>query len=729
MPPADATPLLYPELTETSAADGGSGPLRSPLAYLFSRHPVPSQTFCDTEILALERKGIYPLIASINPPKTSFRHPLVDQHVSPFFLNPPSAVLRALEEEARENGTWPEKLVERHRRLYGEAFKPDQRCRNALYFARLFKRRGVRHIHVHFINRATHTALFLKQVAGITYSITAHAQDFMVDLANEELLREMVRESSFTITVSDFSRKLLTGICPFAEEKISKVYNGIDLSRFIPRTWPGGPVNPALEAGHGDPVRIVSIGRLIEFKGFHKLMDACARLKRIGLPFECVIVGEGPWSERLIKQRDELGLSDSEFRFLGSLDQDGVRELLQSAHIFALASLVDEKGASDVLPTVIIEAMATGLPVISTRLAGIPEMVKHGVTGLLADPGDAEELAHHLEHLVRNPGIGQEMGRKGRIRAEQHFDCAQSADILLSLFHKHARLELRPDPDKPGNQPVTQSLQPAYYLLSTPWLDPLEIQRVILEIESLRERLPALSIRIIFAHGPAALPAGLSPMQRSFILDALFLHDGPLREASWQAFRRRSPDDFFAMEQWHAELSPEVPFPVFQTQLQTAVFIDQHLGLSGLCPGSKHDHSPGCPLFFCRGLDGLVASWCLRQLQPGVRLAYSQASETPARRGVLKQLLPSVQLARLPDPDSWRAWYAEKGQPLPTRLLGNWLDQSIDARLTRISKLETNLSFLGIKTPRRQLAENFEESIEEWAVAIRSLVPKNVTGA
>ena len=161
------------------------------LAYLYSRYPVLSQTFCDTEMLALEQLGFAFVIGSIHSPLTSIRHPHSNKLGAPIHYAPPSPILQLWEEKARRENRWPESLVAAHQNAYGPTVKAPLRARNACYFAELFASQGINHFHVHFANRAAHTALFVKAISDIPFSITAHGQDFMTDLGNDELLREI----------------------------------------------------------------------------------------------------------------------------------------------------------------------------------------------------------------------------------------------------------------------------------------------------------------------------------------------------------------------------------------------------------------------------------------------------------------------------------------------------------------------------------------------------------
>ena len=395
------------------------------LGYFFSRYPLTSQTFCDAEMLALERLGVALEIGSVYPPLTSLRHEHISRLQAPIYYAPPQKILKIWEKNAKTTSKWPRELVNRHEQKYGPSVKAEQRTRNALYFADLFTRKDVHHFHVHFANRAAHTALFLKEISGIRFSVTAHGQDFMKDLGNDDLLREICAAAEFVAAETDYSRELLCQRCPDSAAKIYRIYNGIDLEHFSPPT----------SATMNRVARVISVGRLVAFKGFEHLIDACAELARRGLDFTCEIIGDGPLRDALQKKIDMLNLSPR-VNLLGSLSQEVVLEKLRTADIFALASVTDRQGASDVFPTVIIEAMAAARPVVSTRLAGIPESVIPGETGLLVSPGDTSGLSQALEQLIRDPELRARYGRAGRARIEQHFRIEHTVAPLLQLFER-----------------------------------------------------------------------------------------------------------------------------------------------------------------------------------------------------------------------------------------------------------------------------------------------------
>ncbi|MGZ5005633.1 MAG: glycosyltransferase family 4 protein [Chthoniobacterales bacterium] len=402
------------------------------LGYLYSRYPVLSQTFCDAEMLELERRGFELVVASMYPPKTAVRHEYLERLKAPIRYAPDKPILEKLVHDAKRSGRWPEKLVVEHEKKYGPNYKAALRARNALFFVDLFEREKVAQFHVHFANRAAHTAVFVKAISGIPFSITAHGQDFMIDLGNENLLREICATAEWVAAETEYSRHLLAARCPESADKIFRIYNGIDLRKF--------PATAKKVSRPGEPLRLLSVGRLVAFKGFDMLIDACAQLRREEHEFTCEIVGDGPLREKLEQRVLQNSLSGTVF-FSGEQSQDYVLRSLAACDIFVLASVVDEDGASDVFPTVIAEAMTCGKPVVSTMVAGIPELVSENKTGLLVKPRDPVALSAALARLICDDTLRAEFGRAGRERIEQHFTIETTIEPLLQRFmsgHKPA---------------------------------------------------------------------------------------------------------------------------------------------------------------------------------------------------------------------------------------------------------------------------------------------------
>ncbi|PYJ78215.1 MAG: hypothetical protein DME77_00795 [Verrucomicrobia bacterium] len=522
------------------------------LGYLYSRYPVISQTFCDAEMLALERRGIELEIGSIYPPLTSLRHEHISRLLAPIHYAPPQQILKIWENNAKTTGKWPRELVDQHERKYGPSVKAGQRARNALYFAEYFARNGVDHVHVHFANRAAHTALFLKEISGISFSVTAHGQDFMKDLGNDDLLREICAAAEFVAAETDYSRELLCQRCPDSAAKTYRVYNGIDLEHFPP------PVSATI-----NPVpRIISVGRLVAFKGFEYLIDACAELARRGFDFVCDIIGDGPLRETLQAKIDILNLSPR-INLLGSLSQRAVFEKLRAADIFALSSVTDQQGASDVFPTVIIEAMAAARPVVSTRLAGIPESVVNDQTGVLVSPGDTTALAQALDRLLRDAELRLRYGRAGRARVEQHFRIDETIRPLLELFERISVPAPKPRQRRASQREAAAATHQIAYLIDR-WPDK-DLPLIERELEEMKRHNVPIVPLVCELNSDARLNRAME--QTALALE--FLPDPMVIEAEWRVNRALAQK----LEEERAQQNSRAPSGIFLRQARFALVL------------------------------------------------------------------------------------------------------------------------------------------------------------
>jgi glycosyltransferase involved in cell wall biosynthesis len=511
-------------------------------------------------MLALERLGFELEIGSVYPPLTSLRHEHITCLRAPIHYAPPQEILKISEKNAQTDGKWPRNLVDRHERKYGPSVKAEQRARNALYFADHFKRRGVDHVHVHFANRAAHTAMFLKEISGISFSVTAHGQDFMKDLGNDDLLREICAAAEFVAAETDYSRDLLRQRCPESAVKIHRVYNGMDLTRFpTPDEEAPRPAGPSRTGIAPYPVRIISIGRLVAFKGFEYLIDACADLARQGLEFTCEIIGDGPLRGDLEARIGKLNLPDR-VHLLGSLSQGAVLERLRSADIFALASVTDAQGASDVFPTVIIEAMAAARPVVSTRLAGIPESVVDGETGLLVSPADTMALAEALSRLIEDAKLRLHYGRAGRARIEQHFGIEHTVAPLIELLQKTPGATTKSTHHCASDSEAATAI--AYLIERWPDRDLPLLERELEEMK--RRHVPVVPI-VCELNSRARYTRAMEKMGSSLE----FLPDPMVIEAEWRANHALAQK----LEEDRAQQSARAPSAIFLRQARFALVL------------------------------------------------------------------------------------------------------------------------------------------------------------
>lgn len=385
------------------------------LAYLFDRFPSFTRTFCLREIQGLQYHGLNPLIVSLQNPKDELVHESI---TSVHYL--PEAHQIKNQFFKKENLNKKRKKILRN---WGE--KGDkQRIYEAGYIGQLLKQNRIRHIHAHFAGTAARTAYWIKKLYGIPFSFTAHANDFFCHSDYPVTLDDLFTNASFIVTVSDFSVSELQKRFPQSSKKIHRVYNGIDLNQF-PVTQPQN--NPRL---------LLSIGRLIEKKGFTPLIEACAILKSGGLTFRCEIIGEGPL-EQILQQQIQQHHLQNEVQLLGPQSQLFILEKLQKSYLFVLPCVTESDGGKDNLPTVIVEAMACGLPIVSTHLAGVPEMVIHELNGLLVEEKNVSQLATALEALLKNPEQVAQLGKKSRQLAEEKFSLTITTQQLKNLFLRH----------------------------------------------------------------------------------------------------------------------------------------------------------------------------------------------------------------------------------------------------------------------------------------------------
>ena len=576
------------------------------LGYLYSRYPVLSQTFCDMEMLELERRGFELVVGSIHPPLTSIRHPHTRALKAPVHYAPPPAIVRLWEERVRGENRWPHELIETHERKYGAEVKAATRARNASYFAELFRREGVDHFHVHFANRAAHTALFLKAMSGIPFSITAHGQDFMADLGNDDLLCEICDAAEFVAVETEYSRGLMQARCPNAAQKIHRVYNGMDLTNFV---------GASAKAATDGPIEILSVGRLVAFKGFEYLIEACQQLRQRSLPFHCEIIGDGPLREKLQHNIAELRLGDH-VNLSGALPQDCVLEKLHACDIFALASTTDDNGASDIFPTVIQEAMASARPVVSTTLAGIPETVIDNETGLLVAPGESGFFADALEILCRDGERRARYGAAGRARVEQHFQVETTVEPLIELLPTA----------KNSSTTVAKSERRIAYLIDQ-WPDD-SLPALETELREVTDRVTEVQPVVCDFRDDQRL----SVDQKRLALDLEFLPDAMAIEAEWQANREL----VLALEDNRANESHRVPVDLFLRQARFAVTLRRIFAQRKIC----HVHATSSRALIC----GVLLKKIL-----GVSLSASIEAKPPLSREVLECALEHAVGGRIAD--------------------------------------------------------------------------------
>jgi glycosyltransferase involved in cell wall biosynthesis len=404
---------------------------RSKVAYIMSRFPKITETFVLYEILEHRRRGdaveVYPLMRE----HQSVAHPDVERlldcvHFLPFYSpaivranwyylrHSPRAYLGTVAEAVRGNFGSTRLL------LGALAFLP-----KSVAFAFEMERSGVTHVHAHFATHPALSAWIIHRLTGIPFSFTAHAHDVFGD---RQMLREKLTSAAFAVTISEHNREFMARECgEDIRRKIHVIHCGVDVGYFTP---------PTVRTQSG-PLRILCLASLWEVKGHTYLIEACRLLRQRGIAFHCHFIGDGECRAQLVEQISRVGLQDA-FTFLGPQPRSVVRRMLHDAQVKVLACVPLPDGVRDGIPVALMEAIACGLPVISTVLSGIPELVDNGVSGILVAPRDPLALAEALERLACDPELRLRMGRYGRDKVMREFNLAANAEKLAALFAEPA---------------------------------------------------------------------------------------------------------------------------------------------------------------------------------------------------------------------------------------------------------------------------------------------------
>jgi glycosyltransferase involved in cell wall biosynthesis len=416
------------------------------IGYLLRSYPRLSQTFILNEILALEQVGVNIQIFAMTNPQEEIVQAQVQQIRAPVhylsqaswsafrqvlrehrkvFWQHPAGYLRALFYSLRS------REIDRGYTSSGRmaCFHMAISLAGFLDQANAESKFCIPHLHAHFAHDPTFTAQLVHMVTGISYSFTAHARDlFQIP---RSALADRVKTASTVVTCCQNNLKYLSEVAPGEKAKFSMVYHGVDLERFKPLSHP----DPGRDAKPETPL-ILSVGRLVEKKGFFDLLAALRQVKDQGLRFRAEIYGEGPLHDELNQAIAEHGLS-SWVRLAGNCTQQQLLTIFQSATLFVLTPTVTEDGDRDGIPNALVEAMAVSLPVISTVTAGIPEVINHNQNGLLYPPHDIEGITAGIVKLLSDKNMRMRLGKNARSRVIEQFDAFQSASQLKELFSRN----------------------------------------------------------------------------------------------------------------------------------------------------------------------------------------------------------------------------------------------------------------------------------------------------
>jgi len=395
----------------------------SQFAYLFERFPSFGQTFCYREVVEIVRQGITPPIFSIRNPSDEPPQDWDARIVNRVHYLPEEKELLDDVRRASKKQNLDSEIIDA---LDEWGRRTDfLRLYQAVYVGLRLREMGIGHVHAHFMGMAARTAFWIHKFFPITFSFTAHANDIFAPRNFEVGLVKLVDAARVIVTVSDYAKKFLQERFPERAARIRHIYNGLNLAEFGRTHF---SCNPPL---------ILGVGRLIAKKGFADLIRACGLIAERGKSFRCEIIGEGPLEDELRGQIERLNLQDR-VALSGARPMGEVRRRLIAANVFVLPSIIDPDGGMDNLPTVIMEAMATGLPIVSTTIGGIPEMVVENETGFLVQPGDAAALADAIEQVIDDRLLAQRLGQGGYERAQQLFSIDKNVRELCTLICSQA---------------------------------------------------------------------------------------------------------------------------------------------------------------------------------------------------------------------------------------------------------------------------------------------------
>jgi glycosyltransferase involved in cell wall biosynthesis len=411
----------------------------APIGYITDHYPATSHTFVQREVLALRARGVDVRTFSIH--RVGREHVLsradADAFGTTYALLPPrpAAILAAHVTALRRHPAAYVRTLAEALRL--PATTPRARVWQIFYFLeaillwRRCTREGIRHVHAHFASPGADVAhlfgRFARRAAddgAAGWSFTGHGTD--ITDADAGVLGAKLRDADFVVCVSDYGRAQLMALVEEAHwAKIHVVHCGVDLDEFAPPA--SGPDG---DAGSGRALRLLTVGRLVAVKGHGVLLEAVARLAGEGVDVAATLVGDGPRRAELEALARDLGVADR-VRFTGRVGQDDIRRFYAEADVFCLPSFAEG------LPVVLLEAIAAGVPVVASRITGIPELVEHGTSGVLVPPGRPDRLADALRDLSSDPDRRRALAVAARRRVSEEFDVAACAERLREVMARY----------------------------------------------------------------------------------------------------------------------------------------------------------------------------------------------------------------------------------------------------------------------------------------------------
>lgn len=403
------------------------------IGYLMSRFPKLTETFIVNEVTILLNKGVEVYLYPINKETPAYVQPRAKDLFSRVYytaLFSPAIFMANLRQIFTRPVTYTrvwlkvisQNITSLNFLLGAIAYYP-----KAVHLAKLCKKHNITHIHAHFASHPAMVAYVINQLTGISYSFTAHGSDLH---KRQAMLAEKYRCAEFAVMISEYNKRFfIEKVGQLKFDKLHVVRCGIDPAQF--------EFNAKVKLS--EPVQILCVAALREVKGHKYLVKAAQVLKDARINFQMSFVGDGPKRNELAHMISEMGLTN-EVVLHGAKTSDEVAELMKNADIFVLGSYQTSSGNREGIPVVIMEAMASGTPVVASNVSGIPELVIHQKTGLLANPQDSQDFADKLRQLIEEHGLALQLAKNAAHFVTEEYDLEKNVAKLHALFCKYQRM-------------------------------------------------------------------------------------------------------------------------------------------------------------------------------------------------------------------------------------------------------------------------------------------------
>ncbi len=395
------------------------------IVYIIEKFPSPTEYFILNEILQFEGRGIESNILVLKKQKeflgiielgdlksTIFYLPKIYFYF-PFFIffKQPILFIKSLDFLSSDIKKKPLKTFRDY-------------C-ISIYFSSKLKKNKKIHFHAHFAFLAVDIASILANINKTKYSVSMHAQDIYT---NESKLGQVISECSFLVTCTQYNKQYLNNLTSYRyENKIHIIYHGIDISNWI---------YEKCNFLNSSQIKIACIARLVEKKGLIYLLEAISKLVRQGHNIKCTIVGEGYLKEKFIEYINENDLEKS-VNLLNFQSQDKVKDILLESDMFILPSIIAKNGDRDGLPNVIVEAMVLGVPVISTEISAIPEMIENRYSGLLVKDKDANAIVNAVKELINDKNLYGSISENAKKKVKSELEIQHCTNSLIKIFQNN----------------------------------------------------------------------------------------------------------------------------------------------------------------------------------------------------------------------------------------------------------------------------------------------------